>query len=94
MVRCCPNLGCGAELVPEVVVEGVTIPRNASTEPATLQNVVRGECFYGLLQAFPGSTTDQRKIELKYRGLNYSKISPPHAFVQIPSVVHFLTRTW
>ena len=38
------HLGCGALLVPEVVVEGVTVTRSASTEPATLQNVVRGEC--------------------------------------------------
>ena len=44
-----PHLGCGAELVPEVVVEGVTVPRNASTERATLQNMVRGECFHGRL---------------------------------------------
>ena len=34
------NLGCGAELVPEVVVEGVAFPRNASTQSATLQDMV------------------------------------------------------
>ena len=44
-----PNLGRVAELVPEVVVEGVTVPRNASTEIPTLLNVLRGECLHGLL---------------------------------------------
>ena len=38
------HLGWVADLVPEVVVEGVTVTRSASTDPATLQNVVRGEC--------------------------------------------------
>ena len=76
--------------MPEVVVEGVTVHRHVSTEPATLQNMVSGERLHGLLQAFPGSATDQRNREWQYQGLVY-KISPPHAFVQVPSVGHLLT---
>ena len=56
--------------MPVIVVEGVTVPRNASTEVPTLLNVLRGECLHGLLQAVPGRTTDQRNKELKYEGLN------------------------
>ena len=52
--------GCGAELVPMVVVSGVTFPRNASTEPGTLQNMIGRKCLQGLLQTFPGSSADER----------------------------------
>ena len=46
--------------MPVVVVEGVTVPRNASTEIPTLKNVLRGEGTHGLLQAVPGRTADHR----------------------------------
>ena len=36
-------------LVPVVVVYGVTFIRNASAEPGTLQNMIRGKCLQGLL---------------------------------------------